>query len=486
MTEFSLNLLRYHKQEEEFWKKAKKNHNSDEKFNHSSTASYQNRFYDNSYLNDTFSKSIQPIFKIISKQSGSSQIKSLTDYLISEIKKEQHEQEMLFEDDEGNLHDNKEVNGLSKSWAEDDDLSEKLESQKWKKEMMKGMKYERRKLQKIPEEEITEKQKDRIKELSLNIKKQILTKKVINKKTGEIEDKTYNLKMRAIDTTTHCILSVGGKPDKELATIATRKFLQDNIASKGYSYIFVRHDDTDNMHFHVIIKTKNNITDKRLRFDKSDLFMIRKEYANYLSDVGIERVATKRLDRVEYLEKISKDIEKLNDKFTWYQAQINKDNNSDKNKNIDIFSYRTALLSQSDNLIKRVGNMQINSKEKKIIKSDLEILKSFKKDIIKISPEEFQIMKNKTIKYLSKENQNLFKKIEELKEQKTNPEISKRQEGYVKEINKKLLNSLKEARSQVMKFDVSSEEKVKTLENLNSMIKSCKKLQKDKGFSFGL
>lgn len=486
MTEFSTHLIKYKQQEEEFWKKSRKNQNSDEKYKDYSITTYKNRLSSNSYLKDTISKDIQPVFKIISKQTGLSQVKSLTDYLISEIKEEQHEEGLLFEDDQGDLYNNKEVNNISKSWVEDDDLSEKLESQKWKKEMMKEMRYERRKLKKIPEKDITEKEKDRIKELSSNIKKQILTKKVKNKKTGEIEEKTYNLKIRAIDTTTHCILSVGGKPDKEFATIATRKFLQDNIASKGFSYIFTRHDDTDNMHFHVIIKTKNNITDKRLRFDKSDLFMIRKEYANYLSDMGIKRVATKRLDRTEYIEKISKDIEKINNNFTWYQAQINKTPSQDttKQKNIDIFSYRANLLSQSENIIKRVKNMSFNYKEKNIIKTDLDALKTFKKEILTVTPEEFQNMRDKTLKYLTKENQNLIKKIEELRKQKTSPQIKKRQDKYIKEINKKLLSSLKEARAQIMNNEKSNDKKIESLNLINSMIKNCRKLDKTKGLGF--
>jgi len=93
-------------------------------------------------------------------------------------------------------------------------------------------------------------------------------------------------------------------------------------------------------------------------------------------------------------------------------------------------------------------------------------------------------MRDKTLKYLTKENQELIRKIEELKNQKTNPQIKKRQDKYIKEINKKLLSSLKEARTQIMNNEKSNDKKIESLNLINSMIKNCRKLDKTKGLGF--
>ncbi len=128
----------------------------------------------------------------------------------------------------------------------------------------------------------------------------------------------------------HILLSIGGKEDKNKALAVTKLFLEDVFRSKGYDYFFAAHYDTENDHFHVVVKKRNNLG-QNLRFNKNDTFILRQKYADYLEKVGIKRQVLARRDQKQVLQKIDEKEEHLKNNNSWYQARLNKGNQKDYN-----------------------------------------------------------------------------------------------------------------------------------------------------------
>ena len=128
----------------------------------------------------------------------------------------------------------------------------------------------------------------------------------------------------------HILLSVGGKEDKNKILAVTKLYLEDVFRNKGYEYIFAGHYDTENYHFHVIVKKKNNLG-QNLRFSKNDTFILRQKYADYLEKVGIKRQILARKDQKKIIDKLETREEHLKNNNTWYQSKLNKGNQKDYN-----------------------------------------------------------------------------------------------------------------------------------------------------------
>lgn len=487
---------------EEFWKKSSKRF-SKEKRDHSELSgitSFVNRLSNPTYLNNTNSKAIQPVIKIVSKQTGTTQVRRLLDYIAREAELEK--EHLSIESDEmGEYKTRSQREELIKEWKNDFANKEKYEKQNWKLEILENLEKKREKLIRIPEEKRSEEQINKIEKLSHQIDNQYTFKKVKDKDTGLFKEAKQDLKIRVANDTTHVLLSVGGKPNEKKATQATRKFLKDNLSANGFKYIFVKHNDTDNLHYHVVIKNKSEFG-KNLRFDKADLFALRQEYARSLSINGIERVSTLRKDRAQILENLQKSIGNIKERDTWYQNQLKKDpernKGKDKSKNFDVFSYRAGLLKQTQYLIENTQKQIKNygGDDKKALKEDLKYLQSFKKDIQIESPEEIKIAKEKTINYLSKDNKSLIDKVkdlninkEESKEKRISSSEKRRRNKYLNTLMKKHIEDLKQAKKivSVHKEGIENkEEHKKTLKTLDTMIKNSKSIMKGKGKTFGL
>lgn len=143
---------------------------------------------------------------------------------------------------------------------------------------------------------------------------------------------------------THIILSTGGdNPDKEDATKATLDFLKDNIESKGYDFVFARHDDTDHLHFHVIVKHTNQYEQsKPFALDKFDLQNLRESYSEHLDRYGIDRTATRQYDREDYIQSLRERADKLHDKADYWQSKLD----SSKTPYFDAGGYRRRVLNE--------------------------------------------------------------------------------------------------------------------------------------------
>jgi hypothetical protein len=210
----------------------------------------------------------------------------------------------------------------------------------------------------------------------------------------ESSGKRYNLKIYAPRDTIHMVLSVGGQHDEKgrfRAKQAVREYLAKNYGEIGYRYMFVEHNDTDNLHYHVILKGANELTGKQLSFDKADLFIQRGEFAQELEKQGIERSATLRRDRQQVLEKVEKGVEQLHERQSWYQNSLEK---GDSGRSNIVFKMKSQSLKQVryfDKVLAREGgNLFVPSDDMRNIKEARQRLKSLERNIKRSSPEQLK------------------------------------------------------------------------------------------------
>lgn len=148
----------------------------------------------------------------------------------------------------------------------------------------------------------------------------------------------------------HFILSSGGdSPNKKKTFKATKEFLDSSLKARGYDYMMAMHDDTDHLHFHVIVNKKNELH-KSYEYPSSlfNTFIFRKEYADMLNAHGIDRTVTLKRDRSRSYSYLHERADKLEASKTRFFEQLdgrNKDQalnsytlSQAMNENIDIFS----------------------------------------------------------------------------------------------------------------------------------------------------
>ncbi|MDD2840004.1 MAG: hypothetical protein PHY80_02640 [Rickettsiales bacterium] len=144
--------------------------------------------------------------------------------------------------------------------------------------------------------------------------------------------------------------SIGGKEDKEKVMTVTKQFLKETFATRGFEYCYAPHYDSDNDHFHVIIKKRNNFG-QNLTLYKKDLNKLMKKYNDKLAEIGIQRDISSRLESKIALEKIIKGEETLANKSSWYQSKLNKGQEEEFNA----YNYKSTLstkIEEQVNIIK--------------------------------------------------------------------------------------------------------------------------------------
>lgn len=197
---------------------------------------------------------------------------------------------------------------------------------------------------------------------------------------------------------THLVFSPGGKGSEGAMKEAMRNFLDKNIAAQGYDYVFAFHTDTANHHFHVIIKNSNNLDRRKgLYFDKFDFATLRHEFAKCLDAVGIDRTATRTYDRADYLNQLKESPEKIIKKIENYSKKLNQ---VEENKTFNAIKEKENIKKQLATKIAQIDK-QIE-KGQKDLKEVRAVLIKLEKAFSTTSPEELQVMTDKTIKELEK------------------------------------------------------------------------------------
>ena len=383
------------------------------------------RYRSSAYVKAMYVNKPQVVIKLVSKASGVTAINRLGDYISRDITPEdsrilgkegfelEDNEHLILEDENGECYHSKEQRrAIISEWSVDFKARDAFENQQWKKERLEQMILERDQLRAkcVAGKETAEDPKRRAD----------LEKAIERKQYDNQHGKTYDLAIRLPKDTTHMILSVGGKPKNakqfKKAHAAVSGFLSKHLKETGHRYLFVAHDDTDNLHYHVIIKNRNELDKSNLRFDKADLFLLRQSFAKELEIAGFERGAELRKDRTMTLEKIAKGIEQLHQGQTWYQHQLSKGTNS----GFDAFSYRTKVIKKTNFLIgalkaeeKRTLFFEVERHSN--IKAMVKELKRFNKAVNTILPKDLADEKEALKKHLAKESKFISDKVQFIK-----------------------------------------------------------------------
>lgn len=162
-----------------------------------------------------------------------------------------------------------------------------------------------------------------------------------------------NLRNRPRDFS-HIILSAGGdNPSKELVETATKQFLEESFKSKGFEYIYTTHDDTKNLHTHVIVNNYSRYNEVKFCPNKFELQELRLEYKKHLDDVGIDRTASFKLDRENYLKTLKKEAENVKHvKSPYFKDKLEHIEKHD----MDILKFRKNGIEQIDKLSSQLYN----------------------------------------------------------------------------------------------------------------------------------
>ncbi|PZP38884.1 MAG: hypothetical protein DI585_06025, partial [Pseudomonas fluorescens] len=275
------------------------------------------RHASHTYMQQTRSGRPEAVVKIISGASGQGHSRNIMDYIARDtetLRAEGREQVALETQDGELLTTDTDRDACLNAWAQDFEDPERTKRQAWKHDLIQKLEDERSQLggQQVIGG-LSGKEQVRLDELNLALK-------TLRYPQG---DKTLDLTINAPKDSLHMLLSVGGQGHKTAsAKEAVRQFLNENFGADGYEYVFAEHTDTDNLHYHVILKARNRITGERLKFNKEDLFNLRQEFTYQLAMHGIERAATLRQDRVVTYESIHKQRETLQTNLSWYESKV--------------------------------------------------------------------------------------------------------------------------------------------------------------------
>jgi len=197
---------------------------------------------------------------------------------------------------------------------------------------------------------------------------------------------------------THMIFSPGGdNVDEKDAMRATEGYLKSELAARGFEYVWAMHKDTDNLHFHVIVKNQSFLKEQN-KFDlnKFDLHAMRLSYARDLDGYGIDRTATLKYDRSRYLEKLKARADNIRrtDK-SWWEYKLSESDN----KNFDALKFRKSVIRNLNFLSEKLDEMGEHKAAK--------ILKQEKERFTKLEPHEIDLAVEATAYKLTNERKNL-------------------------------------------------------------------------------
>ena len=106
---------------------------------------------------------------------------------------------------------------------------------------------------------------------------------------------------------------------------AARETMARELGDKGYEYVSALHRDSDNLHVHFVVKCKNRYQGQpKLRLNPKELLQIRTQFANRLTELGLDHVATLRKDRPDIHVMVNMGIEQLQKNERQFQRAMRR------------------------------------------------------------------------------------------------------------------------------------------------------------------
>ena len=232
---------------------------------------------------------------------------------------------------------------------------------------------------------------------------------------------------------------------------AAREVIQEKIGQGGYEYVSALHRDSGNAHVHFIIKCKNREPGKpKLRINPNEILQIRTAFAEKMTALGLDHVATLRRDRPNIVERVQKGVELLKRQETQYQRAMKR-----VSPTINAFEHRKALSSTIIRLREQVKKETEPKSEKR--RELLGALRSLERKAKK-SRHSIEADIAATINKFEKESVRYQNNVIKLKSPEPNkkPTITRKQ---IKEMGQKIEQSIQEARKAIKAADTSPQEK---------------------------
>jgi hypothetical protein len=351
------------------------------------------------YVKSTSNKKPEAVFKIVSNGSNSN-VKNLLKYISRSEKGENEKLEM--EDQDGLLHKGKDgVRDVYSEWKSDFEERKINGTKKPTKLMLFYLERSIKTTGHIDKENFSQVQ-------------DALTERFGESMPSNLKSNMHRYsKPRNVRHTTHIVLSAqcdNTPKNQKKVNDAAREFLKERFGKDGFEYVFTTHDDTKHPHTHVIVKNKNKETNKKLRLDPVDLLYLRTEYAKSLEKNGLDHKATRRLDRPDTLEKITKGLEQVRESVKRYDGQL------EKRQRVNVGAKQVMLEKQLANLKKDVldGVFKVTDKSK-VLKEIRQLGKNIQIDKNHSS----SVVIDSTINMVSKETKELIDKTIKLNEKAT-------------------------------------------------------------------
>lgn len=275
---------------------------------------------------------------------------------------------------------------------------------------------------------------------------------------------------------THLMLSGSCKSNKKnniKVLAAAKAVISDQVGAKGYDYICALHEDSGHSHVHFAIKNSHRSPGgPKLRLNPTELYKIRKAFAAEMTDLGLDHVATFRLDRPDVISRVARGIETLKKKETQYQRALKRSAPS-----FDAFSYRNEVSKTICRLREQVKKETKRKSEKR-----LNLLGSLRKLERKLNKGrvEIAVEVKATIERFEKETSKYRQSLAMLK----NPDFSKlkfskderaKQEKKLKHMDISIRESIKVSRKHIKDSDLPEDKKKESLAMLKTHEKAISK-----------
>lgn len=267
----------------------------------------------------------------------------------------------------------------------------------------------------------------------------------------------------------HIILSADCEhsPQNERKLMAAaRDLMQEEFGQKGYRYVMSPHNDGARPHVHIVLNAYNRDRDKpKVRIGPTELFKMRSMFADRLRDLGIEQVATRRLDRPQTLEKIANRIERvkpINNHYQWKVSKSHPDRNVVREKQVQSRAIREINQQIKDNTVPLSG-------DRKRLKEQLKQARATLKSDQRLSSRQIE----STVKALGKDAKHFERQIGMLQEPKrfeSQQEKRNRRahERYIRHLDRKTQSEIQQARKEIQKSDMGRSEKQEALRALRN------------------
>ncbi|OCL90575.1 relaxase/mobilization nuclease domain-containing protein [Aliarcobacter thereius] len=204
---------------------------------------------------------------------------------------------------------------------------------------------------------------------------------LVNEWADDFDKINEDSKKRNRDST-HIMLSADIEPNeenKEILQNVARDFLRREFFDKGYSFVFVVHNDTQHPHIHAVIKNKPIRMEikpgvwkrRKLELNPNDLLHLREQFAIEMKKYGLEQVVTLRKDNPhKHLEDIEKRIfgdaeygyKGVKEKINWYRSKLEEKDWKFEDKNIR--QYSAYLQMELMKIKDQIKNSNISRKDK--------------------------------------------------------------------------------------------------------------------------